>query len=178
VTPIRRSLAAYALAGAHTLTALRGRPLRLAAVWTWLLSFATVAVAGYAIELDETYFGAGDPKAAGAAKDAVFTWIHQDIGLFLLPTLTLVMLLAERLIAHRHHGTIALATAAGSSIAFLGTLIFVFVNPALHGPGYDLVTAGLAIIGAALLATIWWGTLSGHGRPTLPRRLASAAHGR
>lgn len=166
-------LATLALAGVRT----RRLPLRLATLWTWLLSFGTVAVAGYAIELDETYFGAGDPKAAGAAKDAVYTWIHQDVGLFLLPTLTLIMLAVERLVAHRHHGPIAVATAAGSTVTFIGTLIFVFVSPALHGPGYALVTAGLAIIGAALLATIWWGTIGPDAlRIHLPRP-TTPAHG-
>jgi uncharacterized membrane protein required for colicin V production len=169
-------LAVYALAGSRSLAALRARPLTLAALWTWVLSFATVAVAGYAIELDETFFGAGDPKAAGAAKDAVFTWIHQDIGLFLLPALTLLMLIVERLLARRHHATIALTTAAGSSIAFLGTIVFVFVDPALHGPGYDLVTIGLAIIGAALLATIWWGAIGPRALTLLPRHHATPAH--
>jgi hypothetical protein len=148
-------LAAYALVGVGKLASLRRRPVRIATVWTWTLSFATVVVAGYAIEL---YFGKGDPKAAGAAKDAVYTWIHQDIGLFLLPTLTLVMLAVERLVAGRRQGEIGLATIAGTSLAFVGTLIFVFVDPARHGAGYVLSTVGLAVIGAALLATMWYGT--------------------
>ncbi|MFI5037823.1 MAG: hypothetical protein ACHP93_05030 [Solirubrobacterales bacterium] len=152
-------LAAYALVGAGKLASLRRRPVRIATLWAWALSFATVVVAGYAIELDETYFGKGDPKAAGAAKDAVYTWIHQDIGLFLLPMLTLVMLAVERLIARRRQGVIGLATIAGTSIAFVGTLIFVFVDPARRGAGYVVSTIGLAVIGAALLATIWYATL-------------------
>jgi hypothetical protein len=30
---------------------------------SWVLSFATIVVAGYAIEMNEVYFGAGDPDA-------------------------------------------------------------------------------------------------------------------
>jgi hypothetical protein len=45
-------LAAYALVGAGKLASLRRRPVRLAAVWSWALSFATVVIAGYAIELE------------------------------------------------------------------------------------------------------------------------------
>lgn len=156
-------LCAYALVGAGKAASLRSLPVRIASVWAWVLSFATVVVAGYAIELDETYFGAGDPKAAGAAKDAVYTWLHQDVGLFLLPTLTLVMLVVERLVARRYHGAIGWATVVGSSIAFVGSLVFVFVSPALHGPGYVVSTIGLAVVGSALLATMWWGTIGARG---------------
>ena len=160
-------LVAYALVGAGKLASLRRRPVRLAALWSWMLSFATVVVAGYAIELDTTHFGAGDPKAAGAANDAVFTWIHQDVGLFLFPTLTLVMLAAERYAASHGRGVIGSATLAGTSIAFVGLLVFVFLDTARHGAGYILTTIGLAIIGTALLATLWYGTLAGQ-RDALP----------
>jgi hypothetical protein len=135
------------------------QPLRLAAIWAWVLSFATVVVAGYAIELNEVYFGAGDPTTAGAAKDAVFTWLHQDIGLFLLPALVLVMLAAEWLIDRDHPGWIGWTTIVGSTVAFLGSMVYVFVDPAMYGAGYVISTIGLLGVGAALLATLWWGTL-------------------
>jgi hypothetical protein len=152
-------LIAYALVGAGKLASLRRRPVRLAALWSWTLSFATVVVAGYAIELDTTHFGAGDPKAAGAPNDAVYTWIHQDVGLFLFPTLTLVMLAAERYVASRGRGVIGSTTLAGTTIAFIGLLVFVFLDTARRGAGYVLTTIGLATIGAALLATLWYATL-------------------
>jgi hypothetical protein len=154
-------LIAYALVGAGKLASLRRRPVRLAALWSWALSFATVVVAGYAIELDTTYFGAGDPQAKGAANDAVFTWIHQDIGLFLFPTLTLVMLAAERFVARRRQRTIGSTTLAGTTLAFVGLVVFVFADPARRGSGYILSTIGLAIIGAALLATTWYSAVGG-----------------
>jgi hypothetical protein len=152
-------LAAYALVGAGKLATLRRQPARLAALWSWTLSFATVVVAGYAIELDTSHFGAGDPKASGAANDAVYTWIHQDLGLFLLPTLVLVMLAAERLLSRRHQRLVGATTLAGTTIAFAGTLIFVFLDTARHGAGYITTTIGLALVGAALLATAWYATL-------------------
>jgi hypothetical protein len=146
-------LVAYTLVGAGKLASLRRRPVRLAAIWSWALSFATVVVAGYAIELDTTHFGAGDPKAPGARNDAVFTWIHQDIGLFLLPTLVLVMLAAERLAGRQHERLIGATTLAGTTIAFTGTVIFVFLDTANRGAGYITTTIGLTLIGAALIAT-------------------------
>jgi len=141
-------------------------PVRAAAVWSWVLSFATVAIAGYTIELNETHFGAGDPHAKGAANDAVFTWLHQDLGLFLLPALALVMVVVERLVASRHHGLIGRALITGTSIGFIGSVVYVFVDTARHGPGYVITSIGLAIVGATLLATIWWGTI----RTGAPRR--------
>ena len=154
-------LSAYALVGAGKLASLRRRPLRLASLWSWVASFAAVVVAGYAISLDETYFGAGDPHAAGAAKDAVYTWIHQDLGLFLFPTLTLVMLVAERLVGRGRQGAIGVTSLIGTTIAYVGLIVFVFVDPARRGSGYVVSTIGLAIIGAALLATIWYGAIGG-----------------
>jgi uncharacterized membrane protein len=137
--------------------AVQARPIRLAALWAWLLSFATVVVAGFAIEMNESYFGAGDPNAAGAAKDAVFTWFHQDIGLFLLPAIVLVMLAAERLAEHDEPAWIGQVTIAGTSVAFLGGLTYIVVDPATYGPGYALSTIGLLLIGLALLGVLWRG---------------------
>ncbi len=151
------------------LASLARLPVRAAAVCSWVLSFATVTIAGYPIGLNETHFGAGDPHAKGAANDAVFTWLHQDLGLFLLPTLALVMVVVERLVASRHHGRIGRAIITGTSIGFIGSVVYVFVDTARHGPGYVITSIGLAIVGATLLATIWWGTI----RTRAPRRAGS-----
>jgi hypothetical protein len=137
------------------------RPVGLAAIWSWILSFATVVIAGYAIEMNTAYFGAGDPKAAGAHNDAIFTWMHQDMGLFLLPSLVLVMLIVERFLRHGlRSNLIAWTIVAGTSIAYVGSMIWVFVDPALHGPGYLVTSIGLTLVGLALLATLWWGTVA------------------
>ena len=150
------------------------RPVRLAAAWSWLLSFATVVVAGFYIEMNETYYGAGDPKAAGANADAIFTWLHQDIGLFLLPAIVLVMLAVERLISRRASNLIGLAAAIGVTIAFIGGLVYVFVDPALHSSGYVVTTVGLLIVGLALLGTLWYGTIGRH-IPAVPPVLTRTA---
>lgn len=126
-------------------------PLHLAAVIAWAGSFITVAVVGYAIEMNEKYFGAGGP-AKGAANDAVFTWLHQDVGLFLLPGVVLFTVAAHRLITVAHQVLVGWFTAAGALVILVGAMIFVFVNPDLHGRGYLesasgmlLVTAGVAV---------------------------------
>jgi hypothetical protein len=158
------TLLSFALVARDRAGSLLGHPVRLAAVWSWVLSFVTVVVAGYAIELNEVHFGAGDP-APGAANDAVYTWLHQDIGLFLLPALVLVMLVVERFVAPRLHGVIGWTAIVGTSVTFVGGLVFVFVNPAIHGPGYELTTIGLLVVGLALLSTLWWGAFHHLARP-------------
>jgi hypothetical protein len=143
------------------------QPLRVAALWSWVLSFATVVVAGYAIEMNEAYFGAGDATAPGGAKDAVFTWLHQDIGLFLLPALVVIMLAATRLINRERTGFVGWATILGTTITFAGGMLYVFVDPATYGIGYAVSTIGLLIVGIALLATLWWGIIE-TARPAAP----------
>ncbi len=150
------------------------RPVRLATLWSWALLFATVVVAGYFIELNEVYFGAGDAKAAGAANDAVYTWLHQDLGLFLFPTLVLVLLAVERLVVPRYQDLIGWVTLAGTSVLFVGGMLFVFANPALHGPGYAVTTVGLLVVGLALLGTLWCGALAGGTRYCPAERLMRA----
>ncbi len=137
------------------------RSLRIAAAWSWTLSFATVVLAGFAIELNETYFGAGAPWAAGAANDAVFTWVHQDVGLFLLPALVLLAVIGERSLAQRQWDRIAWPLMVGTTITFAGAMIWVFVDPALHGPGYVISSVGLGALGVALVTTILAGLRRG-----------------
>ena len=157
------------------------RPVRIAALWSWAALFATVVVAGYSIELNTSYFGAGDPKAAGAANDAVYTWLHQDLGLFLMPAMVLVMLAVARFVMPRHQDLIGWGAIIGTTVTFIGGMIFVFVNPALHGPGYDVSAVGLVVIGLAVLGTMWYGALHTiGGMPALRSGVPHAAggHGR
>jgi len=107
--------------------------------------------------LHGTHFGAGGPKAAGASADAVFTWFHRDIGLFLLPLVTAMMLSTAHLVDPNHRTAVALAAITGSSVLFLGDMVYVFVDPAIHGPGYVISTIGLLVLGWALLGSIRWG---------------------
>jgi hypothetical protein len=75
-----------------------------------------------------------------------------------LPTLTLLILLVGRFGASRHQGQIARATMTGTSIGFVGSVIYLFASPARHGAGYVISSIGVAIVGAAVLATMWFGS--------------------
>jgi hypothetical protein len=148
------ALAMTAYGRRHDMTSWLRMPLHLASVTAWAASFATVVVAGYAIEMNETYFGAGG-AAKGAAKDAIFTWLHQDVGLFLLPGLVLVAVATYRLVSAAHQPLVGWLILAGSLVTLTGAMIFVFVAPAMHGIGYITATAGLVLIAAAVAAAIY-----------------------
>jgi hypothetical protein len=160
------------------LKSLMHSPVRLAAAWAWVLSFATVAVAGYAIEVNTAnFFGAGDPKAKGAANDAIFTWMHQDIGLFLLPTVLAVMLAVELLVSSKARSkAIGLAAIGGTTLLFVGGMVWVFVSPTLFGAGYIISAAGLLVVGATLLATIHYSLVGHHRGQTKAVSPSRAAH--
>ncbi len=130
-----------------------------AAVWGWLLTILLVVATGYWIEFHETHYGAGKP-AAGAASDALFTWFHQDVGLFLFPCMTVVMLITARYVLPKHQWRPSLLAVIGSSVLFAGGMVYLFFDHALYGSGYVLSTAGLTVIGASFLGTIWWGLTS------------------
>ena len=129
----------------------------LAATWGWTLTTLLVIATGYWIEYHETHFGVGNPSAPGAASDNIFTWFHQDVGLFLFPVMTVVMLITARYVLPKHQGPIAWASIVGSTVLFAGGMIYIFVDQAPHGTGYVLSTIGLLVIGAAFLGTVWWG---------------------
>ncbi len=140
----------------------RSIPLAATAAYSGIL--VGVVLGGYWIERHESFFGGGDPTAhaAGAANDNVFLWIHQDIGLFLLPALVALMLVADRLASRRYSGLIGWTTLSAVGLLLFGGGIWVFVTPATHGAGYVLSTVGLVVLGVAIATTIYSG-LKGDG---------------
>lgn len=151
------------------------RPITLAAIWAWILSFATVAVAGYSIEMNTSFFGAGDPTTAGAAHDAIFTWFHQDVGLFLMPTIVMVMLVVELLVGQKAARWIGWAAIAGTTTLFLGGMFWVFINSDLYGPGYFLSALGLVVVGTAILGTLYHGVLGQRPKAAAPKLRVTTA---
>jgi hypothetical protein len=168
----------HALASAH---ARLGWLFPLAAAWAWTGVVLGVVIAGFWIELHETFFGAGSASAKGAANDAIFTWLHQDVGLFLLPALVAALLAADRLAAHRYQGVIGWSAIGAVTLLLLGGGVWVFVNPALHGTGYLLSTLGMALLGISIATTIAAGLLGDRKLqllfPHRPHRPAHVAHG-
>jgi hypothetical protein len=166
-------IVARALAPAH---ARLGWLFPFAAAWAWTGVVLGVVIAGFWIELHETFFGAGSASARGAANDAIFTWLHQDVGLFLLPALIAVLLAADRLAAHRYQGVIGWSAIGAVALLLLGGGVWVFVNPALHGTGYLLSTVGMALLGISIATTIAAGLIGDPGLRLLPHRPHRPAH--
>lgn len=165
---------------AHGLKRVRGwlgSPLPAAAAWAWTGTVLGVVLAGYWIELNETFFGAGSAKAAGAANDAVFTWLHQDVGLFLLPALVAVMLLADGLVSNGYRGLAGWSALLGVTMLLLGGGIWVFVDSALRGPGYVLSTIGMGLLAVSIAAVVISGLL-GDAQVRLVFRHRPHGHGR
>ncbi len=154
-----------------------GSPLPVAAAWAWTGTVLGVVLAGYWIELNETFFGAGDAKAAGAAGDAVFTWLHQDVGLFLLPALVAVMLLADGLVANGYRGLVGWSALLGVTMLLLGGGIWVFIDSTLRGPGYVLSTIGMGLIAISIAAVVISGLL-GDAQLRLVFRRRPHGHGK
>jgi hypothetical protein len=155
-----------AMAGARSWAS----PLPVAAAWAWTGTVLGVMIAGFWIELHETFFGAGDAKAAGAANDGVFTWLHQDVGLFLLPALVAVLLISDRLVARRYRSLVGWCAILAVTMLLLGGGIWVFVNPALRGPGYVLSSIGIALVAITIGAVIGSGVAGDRGLRLLPPR--------
>jgi hypothetical protein len=128
----------------------------IAAAWCWMLTVGLVVATGYWLEFHTTSF-LGSKTGSGRAADAIFTWFHQDVGLFLFPFMAVVMLVTARYVIPKYQARIAVLAAAGSTILFAGGMIYVFADQARHGTGYVFSTIGLLLIGAAFVATIWWG---------------------
>ncbi|MDA8192793.1 MAG: hypothetical protein M0Z53_02170 [Thermaerobacter sp.] len=136
------------------------RLLHWAEAWAYLMSIVTVVVAGYAIELNEQYFGAGRATASGARADAIFTFWHQDFAFFAIPAVMLVLAVAERHIPHSPAlRSLGPAMMAGTTLAFLGGLLYVFVDPNLYGWGFYVAAAGFMAI-AYLVIRTWWSLLT------------------
>ena len=120
--------------------------------WLWLLLVSTMIIAGYAIELNETFFGAG-AKAPGAISDAVFTFAHQDFAFFLLPALVLVLLVSSMWLNDRVAKWLSLGLSAAAAVTFVGVMIYMFIDPAVtYGVGYIITGLGVA----AIFFLIWY----------------------
>jgi hypothetical protein len=132
------------------------RGLRWFAVATSAMVFVTVVAFGYYIEFQENLYGAGDPHATRAAADAVFTWWHQDFAFFLLPSVLGILLALQRMGAAEHLRHLAGWTlVSGAVIAFVGGLMYIFVDPSRFGPSFSVTSLGLFVLAAGVVVAIW-----------------------
>jgi len=159
------------------LRSVAGATIPLAAAWAWTGIIAGVVIGGYWIEESETFFGVGAKGSPGAANDNVFVWIHQDIGLFLLPALFTILLLADRLAGRRYRGPIGWSAIAGVTMLLVGGGVWVFADPAKFGPGYVLSTIGLVLVAGSIGLTMVSGLLGDGSLRLIPRRRHASPSG-
>jgi hypothetical protein len=66
-------------------------------------------------------------------------------------------LAVERLVVRRvHRDEIAWTAIAGTTLLFIGGMVWVFIDPALSGTGFLLSTVGVLVTGLAVLGTLWY----------------------
>ena len=118
--------------------------------------FITVVGFGYFIEFHENLYGVGDPTAPRAAADAVFTWFHQDFAFFMLPAIMTVMLALKWLaVDEKLRRGANWALLAGTFVAFIGGMLYIFVSQARGGVSFVITTIGFAVIIIGALLAIW-----------------------
>ncbi len=132
------------------------RGLRWFAVAVSAMVFVTVVAFGYYIEFHENLYGAGGPHAGRAAADAVFTWWHQDFAFFLLPSVLGILLALQRMGAAEHLRHLAGWTlVSGAVIAFLGGLLYIFVDQERFGPSFIVTSLGLLVLAVGTVIAVW-----------------------
>ena len=121
------------------------QPTLLSIALTWLFLVITVVAGGFAIELNETRFGAGGPGPL-AVNDAVFTFIHQDVAFFLFPAIITVVLIAHQWLKPEMERFFQRIMLIAVIITFIGTLTYAFMAPRLFGVGYWITTLGFIMV--------------------------------
>lgn len=135
---------------------LEERMLRWFAVAVSAMIFVTVVAFGYYIEFHENLYGAGAPHAARAVADAVFTWWHQDFAFFLLPSVLGILLAMQRLRAAEHLRRLAgWSLVLGAAVAFVGGLLYIFVDQAKYGASFMVTTVGLLLLAIGMMVAVW-----------------------
>jgi hypothetical protein len=114
---------------------LRGLPLLLLVVFT-ALTFFTEPTNGTLT---------GTPPQA---------WLRLFVAFYLTMLVSLAVLLADRLLGTHERITVGWVSAAGSLLTFAGAMVYVLTG--LDAGGY-VAGAGIAVLGASLVTTSWWG---------------------
>jgi hypothetical protein len=160
------------LGGAIALTGLGLERLPLAlhrwgAALVSAMLIVSVAGVGYFVQWNAVLYGMGALSASRAAQYAAFTWVHQDLGLLLLPAVLTVMLSLSRLTADALPGRASVsALLTGSAVAFIGGLLYVFADPAPYGAAFVVMTIGFAAVFIGVLLAIW--AITVHAQPVRP----------
>ena len=118
---------------------------------SWAGVFLLTLVEGVYIEFHETVF-----QTSGLAKDAAYSTAHPMTGIFLLPTISLGLLLLNYYrIEGRQRRVAGWAFGLGLGAAGVGSTLWTFADPAKYGAAFWLYIAGTTVSYLAILATAW-----------------------
>jgi hypothetical protein len=81
-------------------------------------------------------------------------WLRLFVAFYLTMLVSLGVLLADRLLGPRQQLTVGWTTTGGSLLTFAGSMVYVLTG--LVAGGY-VAAAGVALLGASLVTTSWWG---------------------
>jgi len=115
-----------------------------------------VPVIGYYIETHENLFNHGAATAPRGAADLIYGWYHQDFAFFILPAVMILLLVLQLFARDARQRSSAIWTLlAGTFLAFLGGVLYVFVSSAVYGIAFIVATVGIALIVVGAVLAIW-----------------------
>jgi hypothetical protein len=120
------------------------------------LLLVIVPVVGFFIETHENLFNHRAASAPRGAADLIYGWYHQDFAFFILPAVMVLLLVLELFARDGRQRRSAIWTLlAGSTLAFLGGVLYVFVSSAVYGISFLIATVGIAALVAGTVLSIW-----------------------
>jgi hypothetical protein len=84
-----------------------------------------------------------------------FYFLHMDLVFFLFPALMVIMLLTLDSISEEKGRLINLLLRAGTLVTYVGAMIYVIIEPSLHGAGLWVISFGFFVITLAMLLFIF-----------------------
>jgi hypothetical protein len=81
-------------------------------------------------------------------------WLRLFVAFYLTMLVSLAVLLADRLLGTRQQLTVGWTATGGSLLTFAGAMVYVLTGLVVGG---YVAAAGIAILGASLVTTSWWG---------------------
>ncbi len=133
-----------------------GRPswrdsVRLSLLGTWVAAVVISVIAAFYIEFHEDVFGPGGPLSA---NDAVFGELQSLFGVFLLTSVSLMLLAVD---LYKVEGSsrrlVGWAAGLGISVGTAGAMAWAFLDPSTSGVAFGIHLLGIGLTGVAAIVS-------------------------